>query len=506
MKKPTLFNKLTLESASKWKLLFFIFLFFENAGQLISQAPQSIPYQAVMRNPDGTVLANNSVDLIFMIHGNFANGPVIFQESHSLMSNSEGLISCEVGQGVVSQGNFSSIDWGNGDKFLHVTMNGIDLGTQQLLSVPYALYANNVGVHCSATGDTLTVGQHSIIIPGLSAANANSPNLPANSVFTVSVSTDSIQQPRNGQASNNIQFNVSRSLIPNSGSVNYSVMVPYVIEGYGTQPATEGTHFIVEGGYAASGNLFFNANDTNISIPVSILQDLGLPDSALQEVNRSLRLRLLPEIFSMPDGYASLSDIIEQSVTIVDVFDVFTWNKTFYYFHMTNGLPQTLGSVPLTQSGAVYTYPSIPNNKTLPPTGVTNTSDLSVAMSDWIETVIECQAAGISPSIRGYFTELKSFELSTTIPVAGVNFTWTWPSTTQNGYYYLAVPDNSESGFPNYYPQDLTTGYLSFAGFITAAEERKFFSYNGNNYYLYKMPTVSTMASLTFGFSSGPIN
>jgi uncharacterized protein (TIGR02145 family) len=50
-------------------------------------------------------------------------------------------------------------------------MGTTDLGTQQMLSVPYALYAGNTAVSISATGDTLTVGGNSVIIPGISAAN-----------------------------------------------------------------------------------------------------------------------------------------------------------------------------------------------------------------------------------------------------------------------------------------------------------------------------------------------
>ncbi len=142
---------------------------------LWSQAPQGIPYQAVMRNSDGTVMANSAVDLTFMIHDVSATGTVVYQESHVLTSNAQGLVSCVVGNGVVSQGNFSNINWAGGAKFLHVMMGTIDLGTQQMLSVPYALYSNGVGVRVSAIGDTLTIGGNSVIVPGISAANPQGP-------------------------------------------------------------------------------------------------------------------------------------------------------------------------------------------------------------------------------------------------------------------------------------------------------------------------------------------
>ncbi len=132
----------------KRQITFFIiplFLHFLIPSSLHSQSPQVIPYQAVIRNADGSVMASSSVNMTFLIHDGTADGTVVYQESHALTSNAQGLVSCEVGNGVVSQGNFSNINWGGGAKFLHVMMNGTDLGTQQMLSVPYALYAAQSG-------------------------------------------------------------------------------------------------------------------------------------------------------------------------------------------------------------------------------------------------------------------------------------------------------------------------------------------------------------------------
>jgi uncharacterized protein (TIGR02145 family) len=145
--------------------------FFLITSLLQSQSPQGIPYQAVMRNVDGSIMANALVDLTLMIHDGAASGPVVYEESQALTTNDQGLVSCVVGQGSPVQGSFANIDWGNGSKFLHVLMNGVDIGTQQLMSVPYALYSNNVPVRVSETGDSLIVGSEVVIVPGISAAN-----------------------------------------------------------------------------------------------------------------------------------------------------------------------------------------------------------------------------------------------------------------------------------------------------------------------------------------------
>lgn len=141
------------------------------ALSLLSQTPQGIPYQAVMRNADGSVMASSAVNLTLMIHDGSINGTVVFQETHALTSSAQGLVSCVVGNGVVSQGNFSNINWGSGAKFLHVMMGTTDLGTQQLMSVPYALYTAETNVRVSLIGDTLTIGGSSIVVPGISAMN-----------------------------------------------------------------------------------------------------------------------------------------------------------------------------------------------------------------------------------------------------------------------------------------------------------------------------------------------
>jgi predicted phage tail protein len=155
---------------------------------LWAQAPQGIPYQAVMRNADGSVMASSAVSLTFKIHDGYATGTIVYQESHALTSNAHGLVSCVVGNGVVSQGNFASVNWGGGAKFLQVMVGSgatqVDLGTQQMLSVPYALhsgsadYATNAETaangfsNVSTTGDTLYLSNGIfIIVPGISAAN-----------------------------------------------------------------------------------------------------------------------------------------------------------------------------------------------------------------------------------------------------------------------------------------------------------------------------------------------
>ena len=127
-----------------------------------AQAPQAIPYQAVARDNTGNLIANQSISLRFSIHDLTVSGVVIYKETQSATTNALGLFSVNIGQGTPVTGSFSSIDWAVNAKFLQVEMDVtggnayIDMGTQQMMSVPYALYAEKSNVpNGTSIGNTL---------------------------------------------------------------------------------------------------------------------------------------------------------------------------------------------------------------------------------------------------------------------------------------------------------------------------------------------------------------
>jgi len=140
-----------------------------------AQAPSAIPYQAIMRNLDGAVISSTDLTIRFCIRENTALGNISYQELQSVSSNSQGLVTCNIGQGNATIGSFDNVQWNNGFKYLQVDINlgngYIFLGTEKINSVPYALFAKSTKVSTSLTGDTLTIGKNNIVIPGISAAN-----------------------------------------------------------------------------------------------------------------------------------------------------------------------------------------------------------------------------------------------------------------------------------------------------------------------------------------------
>jgi len=114
----------------------------------ISQAPTKINFQSVLRNTNGEVVSNSAVSLRISILSGTINGSAVYIETHAKTTDAGGLMSLQIGGGTVSSGVFGNINWGSSAHFikLEADFNGgnsyVLLGTQELMSVPYALYAS----------------------------------------------------------------------------------------------------------------------------------------------------------------------------------------------------------------------------------------------------------------------------------------------------------------------------------------------------------------------------
>jgi hypothetical protein len=104
--------------------------------------PTGISYQAVARDSAGRVLENKPVKLKFSIRENAINGNTVYAETANLTTNKLGLFNCVIGNNNAIMGNYKNLDWMGASKFLQVELEQgnafVLLGTQQLLSVPYA--------------------------------------------------------------------------------------------------------------------------------------------------------------------------------------------------------------------------------------------------------------------------------------------------------------------------------------------------------------------------------
>ena len=153
------------------KKLFFlsILLTLSHIQAQITVPPQGINYQAVAVDAKGKEivgvdmkgqpLAEKAIRVRFSILKDAANGTLAYREEHTTNTDANGLFNLVIGQGAPDTGLFENIDWGTGFHFLKVEMDVTGgsqythMGTQQLWSVPYALYTKTAGNGVSSVSD-----------------------------------------------------------------------------------------------------------------------------------------------------------------------------------------------------------------------------------------------------------------------------------------------------------------------------------------------------------------
>ncbi len=113
--------------------------------------PAAFNYSAVARNAQSNPIANATIGIQITILKTSALGTAVYSENHFVNTDQFGLFNLTVGGGAVQSGSMSTIDWSNDNYYLKVGMdanggtNFLVMGTTQLLSVPYALYAKSAG-------------------------------------------------------------------------------------------------------------------------------------------------------------------------------------------------------------------------------------------------------------------------------------------------------------------------------------------------------------------------
>lgn len=125
---------------------------------VLAQSPQLLSYQAVVRDAGNILVTQSPVGMRVSILQGSPNGPAVYVETHAPTTNANGLASVAVGGGTVVSGSMVAIDWSAGPYFIKTETDPAGgtaysiVGTTQLLSVPYALYASNAGSLTSGSG------------------------------------------------------------------------------------------------------------------------------------------------------------------------------------------------------------------------------------------------------------------------------------------------------------------------------------------------------------------
>jgi hypothetical protein len=114
---------------------------------VMAQMPNKMSYQAVVRNAGNQLVVNQNVGMRISILQGSISGTAVFVETHSPLTNLNGLVTLEVGGGNPVTGTFATINWANGPYFIKTETDPLGgstytiSGTSQLLSVPYAMHS-----------------------------------------------------------------------------------------------------------------------------------------------------------------------------------------------------------------------------------------------------------------------------------------------------------------------------------------------------------------------------
>ncbi|MDX9695851.1 MAG: hypothetical protein RBT49_08675 [Bacteroidales bacterium] len=152
--------------------------------QAFSQVPEKFNYQGVLRNSTGELVENTDITVKLSILQGSSTGSIQYSESHSVSTNDYGQFSVQVGAGTPISDSFAGIDWSN-EMYMKTEVANpaggtlVEMGTVQLIPVPYALYAKDVANKDDAdanpsnelqnlilTGDTIEItGGNKVVFP-----------------------------------------------------------------------------------------------------------------------------------------------------------------------------------------------------------------------------------------------------------------------------------------------------------------------------------------------------
>lgn len=137
-------------------MIVFCFLTFT----LNAQVPKLFNYQGIARDQQGNPKGRQTLNLKISIL-EAADAPLAdYVELHKVTTNEFGLYQIQIGAGQVLHGTMNSIPWEAGSRYIRVAIDPdgsqtfYDAGTTQLLSVPYAIYADKAGTLRQTTGAT----------------------------------------------------------------------------------------------------------------------------------------------------------------------------------------------------------------------------------------------------------------------------------------------------------------------------------------------------------------
>jgi hypothetical protein len=240
---------------------FFILLLITLNG--LAQAPSLINYQGAARLDDGTPITNKVIGIRFDLHQGTSIGSIVATESQTVQTNNLGLFTTQIGKGT----NLSTVNWQGGGIFLEVSIdttggnNYISVGTQQMVSAPYAIHAGSVP--SSYTNNILTIGNSTYNISPTVVA------LPGTSVTVSGLGTVT------SAGTNTFDINIPAPTFSNTGQQIITGTYPNFTVNTPTVPASAVPTIAITNTAAPTSSVVSSGNSFSINVPPPTFSNTG---------------------------------------------------------------------------------------------------------------------------------------------------------------------------------------------------------------------------------------
>nr|MBP6315627.1 hypothetical protein [Chitinophagaceae bacterium] len=153
-----------MKSKIQFLIAMAVMLVMLNAVDALAQVPQLFNYQGIARDAKGNPLSNQTMTLKLSVLPTADASVAEYEETQTVKTNEFGLYTLQIGNGTAVTGAMKTVKWETGNKYIKVGIdpnggnNFVDAGTNQLLSVPYAIYADKAGVAANGGTDKTRTG------------------------------------------------------------------------------------------------------------------------------------------------------------------------------------------------------------------------------------------------------------------------------------------------------------------------------------------------------------
>ncbi len=248
-----------------------------------------INYQGVAKNASGDILAEESINIQIALKFGAPDIAASYVENHTITTNANGIFALLIGNGTPVTGDFDTLQWGGIASYVTISLNGAEIGTNELMAVPYAI----------TSGDTRWISN------GNDIENINSGNVGIDRTPTAKLDINGDLKLENGTSANEISTDATLGSNSNNAIPTERAVKTYVDNATAT---TTPVVFKVRGNGFAVKDL-----DANTTIETDIW-DIRTYDTS-NAFNTTTKRFVVPE-----SGYYYLHAVVRQSNTVTTSF------------------------------------------------------------------------------------------------------------------------------------------------------------------------------------------